>query len=149
MTTIAEADTRTHVQNIWTEALGIPVVPAPCVDIGGCEGFVTGSVAIDGDWRGLIVLQCHEAAAWAAMRAMHAIDTDGATTEQLHDVVAELANMTCGGIKALLPGRCTIALPVVADGCAVVDPQRYALAQEHGFLCGGNPVFVRVYEAVQ
>jgi chemotaxis protein CheX len=44
------------------------------------------------------------------------MDEAEVSIEELHDAAGELANMTGGGFKALVPQPCTLSLPSVTSG---------------------------------
>ncbi|MCA8954310.1 MAG: chemotaxis protein CheX [Planctomycetes bacterium] len=146
--TIRGEDVESHVRAIWSDTLGIEVLPALFVEVGGCLDFLSGIVRIKGDWQGAVELRCHESAAWLALNAMAPLEDSIASHGALVDIVAELTNMTAGGIRALIEGSCDLSVPEVASGsasCPTWGGGHVAIA-EFGFLCGGEPVFVRLLE---
>ena len=73
---------------------------------------VCASVAIRGEWDGVVTLEMAPEAAWRATQQMlphHRVDH-----EDVRDALGELVNMIGGNIKSLLPSGCTLGLPVVS-----------------------------------
>lgn len=70
------------------------------------------------------------------------------TDEDRRDVLAEIANMTAGNIKPLLPGPSFLSLPAVTNGSdySVIVSKSRCVA-ELDFQCHGQPVHVAVWEA--
>ncbi|MCB9889294.1 MAG: chemotaxis protein CheX [Planctomycetes bacterium] len=150
MITLNATEAEEHVRAVWSDALGVPVVPAAYVDVGQCRDFLTGVVAIEGTWRGVVELRCHESAAWHAMNAMCPSDDQIVSMDMLEDIVGELTNITAGGIKAMLAEDCSLSLPMVFDSeHAANPPEPFEAIAEYGFLCGGEPVFVRVLALIE
>ena len=62
---------------------------------------------------------------------------------EIQDVLGEIANMTGGNIKSLLPHPSKLSIPAVRDGVSPAGelPGRPMLAQV-AFECGGQPLIV-------
>ncbi len=105
------------VDTIWSSTLTMPVVPDDpfrVLEEGGRT--FTGVVQISGAWDGAVALHCTEALARRATTAMMGISGPDVVLNDIQDTLGELANMTGGNIKALLPEPCTLGLPVVIEG---------------------------------
>lgn len=96
-------------QAVRPEAAGLPRGTGP---------VVRGSVEISGDWNGDVVVALDEQAARRWARAMLALDeADGVSDTDVEDVVAEMANVLGGAVKACCSAGGRLGLPVVAvDG---------------------------------
>ncbi|MEQ1502435.1 MAG: chemotaxis protein CheX [Myxococcota bacterium] len=70
-----------------------------------------GSVAIDGAWDGRVEVWLSDADARRVATAMFGEEPIG--EPELVDAIGELANITGGNVKALLPEPCGLGLPAV------------------------------------
>ena len=105
------------VETIWSSMLGMGVSPDDPFALEQERGHVfSGVVQISGAWEGAVAVQCSGALARQATTAMMQIPDAEITLTDLQDTLGELANMTGGNLKALLPGVCTLGLPVVVEG---------------------------------
>jgi chemotaxis protein CheX len=147
---IGPAEISHYVASIWGSLLGLGVKPADTSLPGQKSDYVTGCVQLTGAWEGAVTLDCPAGLARQAARVMFGAEPTETTTEQVHDVVAELTNMIGGNLKALLPGPLFLCLPAVADG------SDYALRvlgghviSQAGFECEGQPFLVTITERDQ
>jgi CheY-specific phosphatase CheX len=76
------------------------------------QGIVA-SVQINGQWIGSVRLHLSEALARRAAAAFLGVAAEEVSPEQLRDCAGELANITAGGIKRLVPPISKISLPDV------------------------------------
>ena len=70
------------------------------------------------------------------------------TGDDIRDVVCELANMTGGTVKSVLPGSCFLSLPTFVEG----NDYRVGLPSgcaesAHYYEADGEPVMIRMIEA--
>jgi len=56
--------------------------------------------------------------------------------------VIELANMTAGNLKSILPGSCEVSMPFLLDQIPDSNP----VVAEAGFLLNGEPLIVTIYD---
>lgn len=114
------------VKEVWAAFTGISIKPAAagCHPAAGTADVLTGTVHVDGQWRGRIQVTCAISLAAAAASAMFAKPTDGLSAEDLADALGELTNMIGGNIKSLLPSPSRISMPSVTTGSdtAVAPP---------------------------
>lgn len=134
-------------RDIWSSTLGLDVYagePRPSLLKGGLRACVH----ITGSWRGTIALACSQKLAERVARAMFELD-DETTHEQRDDALCELANMTGGNVKALLPAPCFLSLPAVVEGAdgTIRFPRSVVVGQVH-LDCEGEPLVVSVHEGV-
>src|SRR5262249_22785526 len=99
---------------IWGGMLQIDLRPANHPNasvrrIGAC-------VQITGAWEGAVRVDCSFELARVATARFLAVAPEDVATEQIHDAMGELANMSAGSVKPLLPRPCQLSLPSVADG---------------------------------
>ena len=95
---------------VWETSLGLPLKPAEVAiaDTKSLPWF--GAVAwIGGSWTGNVRIGLpRELACQVTARLL---DVQNPTGEQIQDALRELANMTAGNLKSVLPGRCGLATP--------------------------------------
>lgn len=101
--------------DIWSTVFDIEVEPTTATDrVPGRS--LTGTVQITGDWNGAVMVECSDRLARLATATMFGMEVDEVTDEDVHDTVGEVANMTGGNLKSLLPGSCQLSLPTVTSG---------------------------------
>ena len=103
--------------DIFAAMLGLELKPnSPIESHPPEERVLTGCVQVTGDWSGAITVQCADRVARRAAALMFAMDDEELTDEEVSDTIGELANMTGGNVKSLLPGDCQLSLPSVTSG---------------------------------
>jgi chemotaxis protein CheX len=80
------------------------------------EVGVVGCVQVVGAWEGAIRLDLSPALATKAAAAFTGLQPAEVTPEEIRDAAGELANITAGSIKVLLPAPSHLSLPIAADG---------------------------------
>lgn len=132
------------VDTIWTSMLRLDVRPAAlrAWPRDGKE-FVSGTVYISGAWEGSVELDLTPELAHRVACALLGVSGYHLSRNEMQDVLGEIANITGGNIKALLPHPSQLSIPAVQDGMpmAVELPGRPMLAQV-AFECGGQPLIV-------
>ena len=141
---LGEQEIRDIVDTIWTSMLRLEVHPSAARfrhETPG--GYVSGVVYITGAWEGSVELNLTPELAQRAARAMLGLGDYHLTRNEMEDVLAEIANITGGNIKALLPHPSKLSIPAVAQGMPPAHemPGRPLLAQV-AFECGGQPLLV-------
>jgi len=117
MHTVTSVDLQQIGTDIWAAILGMVLQPADALAHHGEEvRVVTGCVQITGDWSGAVTVQCSAHLARVATAVMFGSTPDDVTEDEVCDTVGELANMTGGNVKSLLPGSCQLSLPAVTTG---------------------------------
>ncbi len=144
---LVENDICEITESIWTLILGLPVTPrAGIVAADRKDDFVigrvqiTGYVQIHGAWEVTVLLECSEALARRVTATMFDMDADDIAPDDLRDAVGELTNMISGSFKSLLPGTCTLSIPLVREngvhnGVAVAGT---TVASQVAFACEGE-----------
>ncbi len=111
---------RETVRNIWTVILGFDVEDLTNVEAAlrrlSADRTLTACVHINGAWSGSVLIYCSAALARAAAAVMFGKEPVQVTSEDVEDALGELANMTGGNMKALLPQPCELSLPAVVEG---------------------------------
>lgn len=102
-------------QEIWGSMLSLDLI-----SVGSAwhedEVGVVGCVQVVGAWEGAIRLDLSPALATKAAAAFTGLQPAEVTPEEIRDAAGELANITAGSIKVLLPAPSHLSLPIAADG---------------------------------
>lgn len=126
-----------HTKNIWKSTLGLDVEPIQSefkASQGGDRTLI-GCVHITGAWEGTVAILCPMALAQKCASIMFNISEEAASHEEIQDSLGELANITGGNLKALLPETCYLSLPTVAFTEAIRIPGSELLTKVT-FQCG-------------
>ena len=102
-------------QGIWGSMLSLDLLPveSACHED---EAGVVACVQIVGAWEGAIRLDLSSALASKAAAALAGVQPAEVTADEVRDAAGELANITAGSVKVLLPAPSHLSLPVAADG---------------------------------
>ncbi len=110
-----ETEIAEYTESIWSSTLELNVVPSDEEFIPeGKENTLAACVQITGSWEGTVAVVCPMKLAKKVSAIMFGIDESSAGKEEIQDAIGELANMTGGNIKSLLPEPCYLSLPAVA-----------------------------------
>lgn len=142
---VTDEEIRSLSADVWS-VVGGEVTPGDVVPEG--ERTRTGCVHITGGpWEGTVSVECPAPLATAAAAAMFGLAPEELGPEEIDDALGELANMTGGGLKALVPGHSTLSLPTVVEGLSyTVSVPGSSLVREVALSCDGMPFVVRVHE---
>jgi chemotaxis protein CheX len=102
-------------QEIWGSMLSLDIMPVESAWLEDGVGVV-GCVQIVGAWEGAIRLDLSPVLATKAAAAFTGLQPAEVTPDEIRDAAGELANITAGSIKILLPVPCHLSLPVATDG---------------------------------
>jgi chemotaxis protein CheX len=142
-TFVDEGDVSMIVESIFAELLGLGVLPAPVpADPAGDQ--LVGLVRISGGWHGTVTVTCDQALAGRIAAAM--LDRAPAGDAEVADAMGEVANMTGGNVKALLPGPSVLSLPEVAGGAVAAGPPPGRVVSRLAFAIDSAPLVVTVIE---
>jgi chemotaxis protein CheX len=147
MSEILARDLREVVETVWTVTLGFEVLdplgslpPPP-------EHTWCGCIHVIGAWNGLVRVSMSEALTRRAAAAMFGTAPELLSVEDLSDALGEIANMTGGSVKGLLPGPSQLSLPLVVRGeDATLRFPGGSLVREVAFQSGGSHIRVQVVE---
>ena len=131
---------RRIVASIWSTQLGLELEDSDVEALQGLLGVDAASctVILTGDFKGLLVQRCSRAMSMvAAAAAFAASGTDLGATD-VRDTVSELAHVTAGNLKTLLPGRTVASLPQPFEE----DAGAGEIIAEVGFTLDGEPLIV-------
>lgn len=141
-----EAEIGQVTEQVWESVLGVSLVrradPLPALD-----PMISASVQISGAWEGAITIECSADFARTAAGTMFGVPPAVASPADTRDAIGELANMTGGNVKSLLPEPCRLSLPRVAEGEDSLRPERGVLLTTVRFDCEGTPLTVRLHQA--
>lgn len=121
---IEENDVRQLTDEIWGGMLQIQLLPT--AKGSGFGGGIGACVQITGAWEGAVRVDCSMQLARLATARFLATEPEKVDIAQIRDAMGELANMSAGSVKPLLPRPCQLSLPSVADG------GDYTLTVPHG-----------------
>jgi chemotaxis protein CheX len=111
------------------------------------ERMLSGAVRIFGAWNGALALLCPVPLARQAAATMFGVEPWAATLSETQDAIGELANMTGGNVKALLPEPCHLSLPTVVESADfTVRMPGTELVTEIAFDCSGRLLVVRLMQ---
>ncbi len=102
---------------------------------------------ITGAWEGAVRVDCSVELARLATARFLAVEPADVEIDQIRDAMGELANMSAGSVKPLLPKPCQISLPSVADGADyhLSIPQGEELLKT-GFTYENQPLLITVLQ---
>jgi len=105
-------------EGIWSSMVNIPITLKNNSGTRAARPgkIVTSSVQIVGSWNGAVCLDMDESLARSATASLVGLTPSELTNDDVRDAAGELANMTAGGVKELLPHTCQISLPTVVTG---------------------------------
>jgi chemotaxis protein CheX len=147
MTTRFEDAIHHIVETVWTSMLGLDVQPIRTASSAMPERPLVGTVRISGAWEGEVRLRCSSDLARRIAAVMFAIDPSMTTAAQAADALGELANMTGGNLKALLPEPCQLSTPAVEVGADAARAVGARLLSEVCFDWQGEPLQVMLVRA--
>jgi len=107
-------DVQQMTTQIWGGMLQIDL--SPLMEIPAKLGGVGACVQITGAWEGAVRVDCSRTLAQLATSRFLGVTPEEVAIDQIRDAMGELANMSAGSVKPLLPPPCQLSLPTVADG---------------------------------
>ena len=141
-----EDEVQSITESVWASVLGLEVRRCPEWVAGADDAPMAGYVRISGAWQGAVVLCCPVPLARETARIMFGTEADATSSAQTADALGELANMTGGNLKSLLPEPCELSLPTVVSGAGGEAAAGAELLARVGFECLGRPFVVSVFE---
>ncbi len=113
---ISEEQIQQVTSEIWGSMLDLHPDPAIREKGPAADPMIQASVQITGGWEGAVRLDSSMSLARVAAARFVGAEPDQVSIDQVRDAMGELANMSAGMIKNLLPGPSYLSLPSVADG---------------------------------
>jgi chemotaxis protein CheX len=77
---------------------------------------LTSAVHLSGVWNGALLFECNRQQACQFAGRFLSMDPPQAVTDEVRDVLGELANMIGGNIKSAVAAGLTLSMPAVTDG---------------------------------
>lgn len=112
-----ETELRTFTESIWTETLGLELRHLDAIPpADGKERALVSCVHFAGAWPGGLVIHCPAEVAREVASVMFGITREDVSVSELQDALGEVANMTGGNLKSLLPEPTMLSLPSVTEG---------------------------------
>ena len=113
---VSEEQIQQVTTEIWGSMLDLHPAPAEGDKSSRNEAMIGALVQITGGWEGAVRVDSSMALARVAAARFVATEPDQVSIDQVRDAMGELANMSAGMLKNLLPGPSYLSLPSVADG---------------------------------
>ena len=129
------------VRTIWATQLGLDLDDAGPQEVEALlaeRDEVAVAVQFSGGFTGILVQRCsHRVSLLAAASAFEGAGNNLEASD-LRDALSELAHMTAGNLKSLLPDQCKVALPTKIDH----DRQEGEIVASAAFTLQGQPLVV-------
>ncbi|MFQ5451066.1 MAG: chemotaxis protein CheX [Nitrospinaceae bacterium] len=139
-----------YTENIWKSTLALEAKPTQDeYNPGKQKDFLAGCVQITGSWEGTVAIHCPMSLARQVAAIMFSLEENSIDKEQIQDALGELANMTGGNIKSLLPEPCYLSLPAVALTSSALRIPGSELLTKVTFECNGNHFLVSLLKRIE
>ena len=133
-------------QELWRDMLSLDLIPVPAATPKLTSGIVA-FVQIGGEWTGTVRLDISTELAREAAAAFLGVAAKQVSPDQMGDTAGELANITGGSVKALVPAPSKLSLPVVAVAADyTVDGKGIPRLVQSVFRYGGENLVVTILE---
>jgi len=146
---VNEGDLAEMIDQVWTSYLD-PDGLNPLIPTGDDTqpSDVHSSVTISGSWAGHLVYASSAVAARRAAAAFLDVAPAEVSSDDVSDVLGELANIVGGNVKAMLPPGCFLSLPqvVLAPQSAISYPDAQRVTGLYG-VWEGEPVSVSMWQS--
>ena len=138
-----------YTESIWKSILSLDVKPAQNGS-GDAENnyALAGCVQITGAWNGTVTMHYPMPLAKQVAAIMFDLHGEPVENELIQDALGELANMTGGNIKSLLPEPCFLSLPAVAVTDSAMRVPGSELVTKVTFQCNGENFQVSLLKKV-
>lgn len=114
---ISFSDVQELTHDIWSTMAGTELTPAAGdVPINKLDGYIVASVQIIGTMQHVVRLDLDTSLVREAAASLLGLTAEELTMEDIRDAAGELANMTGGSLKALLPAPSSLTIPSVVVG---------------------------------
>ena len=138
---VSSDDLRRVVRRIWATQLGLELEDAELQEAEAMlaeRDEVAIAVQFSGDFAGGLIQRCSRSVSLVAAASAFAQTGNDLEASDLQDALAELAHMTAGNLKSLLPHTCKVSLPAKVD----YDQQSGEVIASAGFTLEGEPLVV-------
>jgi chemotaxis protein CheX len=120
-------------RTVWKCMFGLEVSPTPVSAADAGDALCRSTVTLDGAWSGALDISCPAELARSVAAIFHGLPRADVAEADLLDALGEIANMTGGNLKAVLPGPCHLSTPRSGSGPA---PAPKSGALRLAFACG-------------
>jgi chemotaxis protein CheX len=100
---------------------------------------ITSAVHFVGEWRGATLVECKTPQAFEFATRFMGVEMPVAISDDVRDVMGELANMVAGNLKSVLPRGVDLSMPSVVEGtdyavriCGVSSVERMTFSSGAG-----------------
>lgn len=142
---LSTADLERIVRTVWSTQLGLDLSPTDASGLAGAlrsEDTVLVKVHFVGEFNGRLEQRCSRHVSLSAAAAAFAASGKDVGTSDIRDTAAEMAHMTAGNLKSVLPGRCEV---FTVEPEAPAEDERIIAAA--GFIFEGEPLTVEVIQS--
>jgi hypothetical protein len=144
---LSAADLERITRTVWSTQLGLDLEIADAAGVAArleTRDAVVVKVHYVGEFNGRLEQKCSRHVSLSAAAAAFAATGKDVETSDIRDTITELAHMTAGNLKSVLPGTCEVAN---------VDPRIKPgnsgnVVARAGFTFEGEPLLVEVIQAV-
>ena len=129
------------VRTIWATQLELVLDDAELQEVEALlaeRDEVAVAVQLSGDFTGVLVQRCSRGGSLRAAASAFATTGNDLETSDLRDALSELANMTAGNLKALLPDQCKVSLPTTVNNDRIAGE----IVASAAFTLEGEPLLV-------
>ncbi len=120
METISAEEVFQISHQVWSTMLEFDLRLASAGDALVKSHTVVGTISLNGDWKGGVVLQFSDPLARAVASHIFMMEGEEVAPEDIRDAVGELTNQVGGLIKSRLAPQSLLSLPTIAEGTAVM-----------------------------
>ena len=147
VTQVHREDLEAVVTSVFATMMGLEVRPSmePCP---GAAGLLTAAVYLTGEWNGAACVHVEPAQACAFAGRFLGMPAEDSVSDDVRDVMGELANMIAGNLKCTLAPGIRVSVPSVTDGAEYsVRVCRASTVCRSGFQTDAGPCWVSLIEA--
>ena len=108
-------DLETVIASVFVTMMGLDVRPSPEL-CPGADGMLTAAVYLTGEWVGAACVHVGPEQACAFAGHFLGMPSPEAVSDDVRDVMGELANMIAGNLKCTLAPGIRVSVPSVTDG---------------------------------
>jgi chemotaxis protein CheX len=133
------------VEAVFLNMLSLEVFPGDTPWAPSCDQL-TSAVHLSGVWNGALLFECDRRQACLFAGRILSMDAPEAVTDEVRDVLGELANMIGGNIKSALAAGLSLSMPSVTDGSDYGLRVCGSEVQDRlGFDCDDGPFWVTLF----
>lgn len=142
---LSVADLQRIVRTVWSTQLGLELETADAAGLATrltAGDTVVVKIRFEGRFNGRLEQRCSPHVSLCAAAAAFAVSGRDVGTSDIRDAVSEMAHMTAGNLKSVLPGACEVSS---VDRQVAEDDAGSVIARA-GFTFEGEPLVVDVIQ---